>query len=123
MARTIRRKGFNYKGTRNSFDHENEKDEKRRARWAEFWEQETGRKVSTKYCRWENNVWMESSYHRDNHSGRHNVPGLFCTLKYHRPMRVHVRMDIRNSMLMDNWDNVVIGQRAEKHRNLGWIWF
>lgn len=122
MSRTIRRKGFNYNGNRNSFDHESEKDEKKRARWKEFWES-TGRKASSRVYRWENNVWLESNYHRDNHSGRRGVPGWYCTLKYHRPARVHARMDIRNSMLADNWDNVVIGHRAEKHRNLGWIWF
>lgn len=123
MSRTIRRKGFNYNGNRNSFDHESEKDEKKRARWKEFWEASTGRKVSTRQYRWENYTWMESNYHRDNHSGGHCVPGWYCTTKYHRPMRVHVRMDIRKSILLDDWDNAIIGKRMDSNRKLAWMWF
>lgn len=128
MSRTTRRKGYCYKGTRNSFAHESEKDAKRNARWADFWEAKgyTLRPDKTddrRWRRWNDPVIQEIHYHRDNGSGQHCVPGLYCTLKYHRPMRVHVRMDIRKSILMDDWDNAIIGKRMDSNKSLGWMWF
>lgn len=128
MSRTIRRKGFNYNGNRNSFDYECQKDSNRAARWAEFWVPKgyTLRPDKTDdrtWRRWKDPVIQEVHFHRDNHSGKRCVPGLYCTLKYHRPMRVHVRMDIQKSILMDDWDNAIIGKRMDSNKSLGWMWF
>jgi len=105
MSRTIRRKGFNYKGNRNSFDHEAEKDLKRSARWAEFWEQQTGRTVVKSNRRWDNPNWCEWRYHADRGKYR-SIPHWFCVLRYYAPERAAMRAVLQGFKRCEDWEDV-----------------
>lgn len=107
MSRTVRRKGFNYKGNRNSFAHESEKDLKRIARWAEFWEQKTGRTVKSNQSnrRWENPHWCEWRYHADRGKYR-SIPHWFCVLRYYKPERTAMRDQLRRVLFCNDLEDV-----------------
>ena len=106
MSRTVRRKGFNYNGNRNSFAHESEKTLKKAARCAEFWEQQTGRTVKFNR-RWENPNWCEWRHHVDRNQGhRGSIPHWFCVMRYYSPERAAMRDSLRHVLFCNDLEDV-----------------
>lgn len=118
MSRTVRRKGFNYKGNRNSFAYESEKDLKRTARLAEFWEQQTGRTVNFNR-RWYNPNWCEWRYHADRGEYR-SIPHWFCVVHYYAPERAAMRVACNRVLRCEDWEDVDV--HTDIHHDIWHDW-
>lgn len=123
MSRTTRRKGFNYNGNRNSFAHEKEKDEKRLVRWAEFWEEKTGRKVvySQRNLNWENAEFQEWRFHADKPKRSRSIPSWFVRAYFYAPERAAMRNKIRQAMRESDFEDIDIV--TDTHPDMAWNWW
>lgn len=125
MSRTTRRKGFNYNGNRNSFDHESEKDAKRNARWAEFWEEKTGRKVvhSEAYLKWWDTDRLEVRFHADKPKRSRSIPSWFIRVYYYAPERAAMRDAIRHALRVEDYEDIDVVSYVDFHTDMAWDWW
>lgn len=125
MSRTTRRKGICYRGTHNSFAHESEKDAKRSARWAEFWEQETGRVVvyTEREQRWNDVRIRERKFHSDGSKPWRTIPGWFRRVYYYAPERAAMRNAIQHAVRLEDWEDIDVVSYVDFHPDLAWNWW
>ena len=122
MSRTFRCKGFNFRGTRNSFDYEKEREQKIRARWKEHWEQQIGKTLRWIAKDYEDYEWLEIRWHKDKHSGhRNSVPSHFTKWNFYKPERAAMRNSLKKVPRFSDYEEVDIVTKQPK--NMGWYYW